>query len=101
MPPSGRRNSTLPDSHGEAVRFHGSIANASPSNASAGFAVEASARPGALLITPSSGSPMTIVVLAFPQPSMRCESRARRRRSFAWSSNGAQVAKLSRILTLI
>src|SRR6516164_8515844 len=63
MPPSGRRNSTLPLSHGEAVRFHGSIASASPSKARAGLAVEANASPGAVLITPSRGSPTTVVAL--------------------------------------
>ena len=81
MPPSGRRNSTLPLSQGEAVRFHGSMVSASPSSASDGLAVEASARPGALLMTPSSGSPTTVVALALPQPSMRCDRVEMRRRS--------------------
>ena len=81
MPPSGRRNSTLPLSQGEAVRFHGSIASASPSKARAGLAVEANASPGAVLITPSSGSPTTVVALALPQPSIRCAKVDMRRRS--------------------
>ena len=101
MPPSGRRNSTLPLSQGEAVRFQGSMVRASPSRASAGLAVEASARPGALLITPSSGSPTMVVALALPQPSMRCDRVEMRRRSRAGCSTGAQVAKLAASLTLM
>src|SRR6516162_7367777 len=101
MPPSGRRNSTLPLSHGEAVRFHGSISSASPSRARAGLAVEASVSPGAVLITPSRGSPTTVVVLALPQPSIRCANVDMRRRNLAGSSTGAQVAKLARSLTLM
>src|SRR6266478_8146785 len=101
MPPSGRRNSTLPLSQGEAVRFHGSIASASPSKARAGLAVEANASPGAVLITPSRGSPTTVVGLALPHPSIRCDNADTRRRSLAASSTGAQVAKLALIRTLI
>src|SRR5208283_3370918 len=49
-PPSGRRNRTLPLSQGDAVRFHGNIASASPNSASDGLAVDASASPGAVLM---------------------------------------------------
>src|ERR1700730_14416031 len=103
MPPSGRRDSTLPLSQGEAVRFHGSIRSASPSKARAGLAGGAHASPGAgliipsrgaVLIIPSRGSPTTVVALALPHPSIRCDNADMRRRSLAASSTGAQVAKL-------
>ena len=99
MPPSGRRNNTEPLAQGEAVRFHGIISSASPNSASAGVPVEASAMPGTLLISPSSGSPVMVVALQLPQPSMRCASVEARRRSLRTSSTGAQVANETRSLT--
>ena len=96
MPPSGRRNSTLPPPRATLCGSRAASTNASPSSASAGLAVDASARPGAVLITPSSGSPTTVVALALPQPSIRWLSVDMRRRSLCGSSTGAQVAKMAR-----
>ena len=99
MPPFGRRNSTDPRSQGEIVCDHGRSGSASPIGASEGLAVEASARPGTELITPSSGSPATRAVLQLPHPSILCASVEARRLSFRVSPTGAQVAKEARSLT--
>src|SRR5208337_3334316 len=99
--PFGRRNSTDPRSQGEIVCDHGRSGIASPSGASEGLAVEASARPGTELITPSSGSPATRAVLQLPHPSILCASVEARRLSFRVSPRGAQVAKEARSFTEI
>ena len=72
-----------------------------PIGASDGLPVEASARPGTELITPSSGSPATRAVLQLPQPSILCARTDARRRNFRVSPSGAQVAKDARSLTAI
>ena len=80
---------------------HGRSGNASPIGASEGLPVEASARPGTELITPSSGSPATRAVLQLPHPSILCASVEARRLSFRVSPMGAQVAKEARSFTEI
>ena len=86
-------------SHGDAGRPKGIMRSASPSGAAAAGAVEATARPRALLITPSRGSPAMDATLQLPQPSMRCRRVAACRRSLPVSPSGAQVANDARSLT--
>ena len=99
MRPSGVRNKAVPVAQGEAGRPQGSIRSTSPKGAAAAGAVDATARPRALLITPSSGSPAMAAAWQLPQPSTRWRKVAARRRSLPVSPSAAQVAKEVRSFT--